>query len=305
MPHSRKPSRDKATRPDDGLTREQIDSFRKDGFLVLPNVIHGAELEALQEETLRLVERARDDPRDPDFKYRTHEVTGERVPFRIEYVIDKTSSAKALLGHPSVLRAVGQLQGPRFIPTWDSMVFKEEGQGAAIPWHRDAGRRHQLGDTPIFNVDFYLDASDRTNCLWAIPGSQRWSDDEAARTIDALSAGGFQTEGAVSLELAPGDVLLHDILTVHGSPPARSGLRRVLYFEFRPVDTELAIGPHVPEYVALKQCVLLAAIEERRRTSHARNERPFEYSGELLARGDEPLTTWRYPHEQFWRQASG
>jgi phytanoyl-CoA hydroxylase len=97
-------------------------------------------------------------------------------------------------------------------------------------------------------------------------------------------------------------VLLHDILLVHGSPPARSGLRRVLYFEFRPVETELRIGPHVPEYVGLKQRVLLAAIEERSRASGRRNERPFECGGELLATSDEQLTTWRYPHEQYWRR---
>lgn len=287
---------------EDRLTQGQIDSFRRDGLLVLRNLIQRDELETLRGETSRLVERARERPRDPDFKYHVHELTGQSVPFRVEYVVDKTSSAKALLGHPFVLRVVEQLQGPRFIPTWDSMVFKEEGHGAAVPWHRDAGRDHQLGDTPIFNVDFYLDASDRTNCLWAIPGSQRWSDDEATRAIDGLNAGGFRTDGAVPLELAAGDVLLHNILLVHGSPPARSGLRRVLYFEFRPVETELRIGPHVPEYVGLKQRVLLAAIEERSRASGRRNERPFEYSGELLANGDKQLTTWRFPHEQYRRR---
>src|SRR6185295_14368958 len=112
------------------------------------------------------------------------------------------------------------------------MVWKQPGAGAAIEWHRDADAEQcERGDgaRPIFNVDVYLDASDASNALWAIPGSQRWSDAEAARACAARNAaGGFRTDDAVALPLAAGDALLHDILLVHGSPAARSGLRRVL-----------------------------------------------------------------------------
>jgi phytanoyl-CoA hydroxylase len=286
------------------LTEQQLDLFRADGFLVLRGVIDQRELEALQAETLSLVERAERGGDDPDFKYRRHELTGERVPYRIEYVIDKAASCKALLGHPFLLQAVEQLQGPRFIPTWDSMVFKQAGAGAAIPWHRDAGRESTAVETPIFNVDVYLDASDRTNCLWALPGSQRWSDEEAARAVASLSEGGFRTEGAVPLELSPGDAVLHDILVVHGSPPAQSSLRRVLYFEFRPVALELELGPHVPQYVPLKQSVLIRSLVERARTPYGREGERFVYRGQLAPGADAPRSEWRFPHEDYWRAAA-
>lgn len=270
---------------------------------MIRGLLGGTELRALQADTLRLVETAAQGSVDPDFKYREHELTGESVPYRIEYVVAKTASCKALLGHPFVLRAVEQLQDRFFIPTWDSMVFKQAGAGAAVAWHRDASMEY-VADRPIFNVDIYLDPSDRTNCLWALPGSQEWSDRDATRAVEELSRGGFRTEGATPLELAPGDVLLHNILTVHGSPPAQSGLRRVIYLEFRPIDVELALGPHVPEYVPLKQRVLLAALAERARAPYAAGEERFVYRAAPTTPASAAAIEWRVPHEQYWRTAA-
>jgi phytanoyl-CoA hydroxylase len=278
----------------------QARRFREHGFLVVPDLLAGDELDALRRETLALVESAVERRGGPDVQYKRHDETGEEVPFRIEYVVDKTPACRALLGHPFVLRIVEKLQGPDFVPTWDSMVFKLGGAGAAIPWHRD-----ELIDyaptAPIFNVDFYLDASDSSNCLWAIPGSHRWSNAEVRAEVERLGRDGFQREG-VPLELQPGDVLLHDILVVHGSPPARSGLRRVLYYEFRPVELELEVGPHVPEYVLLKQAVLAACIRERAEAPYTVGEEPYVYAG---GAGLDRPATYRYTHERYLRSRPG
>ena len=113
--------------------------FRESGLLVLRGLLHGEELGALQSETRALVDRAASERvADHDFQYKRHETTGEEVPFRVEYVVERTRACKALLGHPFVLRSVEKLQGRDFVPTWDSMVFKLPGAGAAIEWHRDA-----------------------------------------------------------------------------------------------------------------------------------------------------------------------
>ncbi|MBA3245989.1 MAG: phytanoyl-CoA dioxygenase family protein [Actinobacteria bacterium] len=284
------------------ISDEQARFFRENGYLVLSQLLAAAELEALRSEMQVLVTSAVERTGDADFRYREHALTGEQVPFRIEYVIDKSAACRRLLGHPFVLGSVEKLQGPSFIPTWDSMVFKLEGAGAAIPWHRDAGLEQLLDERPIFNVDFYLDASDRTNCLWAIPGSHRFDEDEAQERLAELSADGFGTQfdggGAVSLELEPGDVLFHDILVLHGSPAAQSRLRRVLYYEFRPIDVELAIGPHTPDYIPLKQQVLAAC--QRERAQAFPDEEPFRYRPEPPVPDGEPAS-FRFPHEQFWR----
>jgi ectoine hydroxylase-related dioxygenase (phytanoyl-CoA dioxygenase family) len=289
------------------LSDAEAAAFRGAGALVVRGLLAPGELAALRAQTLPLVERAAAERvRDIDTQYKRHAASGREVPFRIEYVVDKLPACRALLGHPFVLRSVERLQGRDFVPTWDSMVFKLAGAGAAIDWHRDAGTDQCDPGVPIFNVDVYLDGSDASNCLWALPGSNRWSDAEAERECARRNAGGFATDGALRLPLEPGDALLHDILLVHGSPPAASGLRRVLYYEFRPADVERRRGPHTPDYLPLKQRVLLACLRDRAATPWARGEEPFDYRptgafpAPSLARG-EVLPTYRYPHHEHWR----
>jgi hypothetical protein len=44
--------------------------------------------------------------------------------------------------------------------------------------------------------------------------------------------------------MEPGDVLLHNVMVVHGSPrTVGKGLRRTIYYEFRPAEEILADGP--------------------------------------------------------------
>jgi phytanoyl-CoA hydroxylase len=297
----------------DCITDQQAQFFRDNGLLVIRNVLRGEELAAVQEQTIPLVRRAMDErPKDPDFMYKKHEITGQQVPFRVEYVIDKTAACKALLGHPFVLRSVEKLQGPNFIPTWDSMVFKQEGAGAAIPWHRDAGTGNGADRSYIFNVDFYLDGSDISNCLWEILGSNKWTAAEAEATVKKLNAaaGSFSTdERCVPILLNPGDVIFHNILVLHGSPAAQSKLRRVVYYEFRPGEIERELGPHTAEYIPIKQKVLLSCLRQRADATYARAEKPFEYrpSQEFTPpplNAEEALPTYRYPHEKFWRKPS-
>jgi len=292
------------------LTDEQVHQFREHGLLIVRNLLSAAELETLQRETLSLVERARreaaEDPFLEDYVYVKHAVTGNRVPSRVEYVIDKSPACRALLAQPFILRSVEKLQGPSFIPTWDSMVFKFPGEGAQIDWHRDASSAW-VQDRPIFNVDFYLDASDLSNCLWGIPGTHRLSDADASARIAELGAGGFGTTGALPIPMNPGDVLFHDILTLHGSPPARSNLRRVIYYEFRPIQTELELGPHTRDYVELKQRVLLDCLEFRRERPYARQEVRFSYAPESrFAPPESPPgpESLRVVHARHWRSTA-
>jgi ectoine hydroxylase-related dioxygenase (phytanoyl-CoA dioxygenase family) len=117
------------------------------------------------------------------------------------------------------------------------------------------------------------------NCLWAIPGSQKWPDFLAAQMIEHLTNdghslllldlyplfvnqltgsiifgfAGFKTSGAVPIEVEPGDCIFHNILLLHGSQSSTSPLRRTIYYEYRSIAQELKMGPHKPEYIPLKQ----------------------------------------------------
>lgn len=283
------------------ISAEQADFFHDKGYLVLPGVLADGELRALRSDMDELTDLGRATVRDdPDFMYAPGEKTGRPILRRIEYVIDKSEACRVLLGHPFILRSVERLVGKDLLPTWDSMVLKLPGEGIAVPWHRDAGTEFQ-GDTPVFNVDFYLDAADESTCVWVYPGSHRWPMEEVERVTKRE---GFSTEGAIPVPMQPGDVLLHNILVLHGSPTNTSGnLRRVLYYEFRTAHVEDTVGPHGPAYIPLKQRVLLSCLEKRAACPYAVGETPFVYDPPApyapeWAAGTE-LPTYRYPHHEF------
>ncbi len=301
----------------DCITDEQAQFFHDNGLLLIRNLLRGRELEELQKQTLPLVERSMSERvQDPDYFYTKHK-SGVETPFRIEYVVDKTQAGKVLAGHPFILKSVEKLQGPNFIPTWDSMVFKTPGKGATIAWHRDYAAG-MVENKPIFNVDFYLDGSDMSNCLWGILGSNLWEEKFTNERITYLNGGNndftqsdgtgeFRFEWAVPIPVDPGDVLFHNVMALHGSPSAQSKLRRVIYYEYRPIQTELALGPHRPEYIPVKQKLLQACLRERAHCDYVdKTEKPFVYQPDAQFASptlgpDEQLSTYRFLHGDYWK----
>ena len=260
------------------------EAFKRDGLLVIRGLLEADELTALRDDTAALIARVDEgDLRDCAFK--THGRSGRHVPFRIEYVVAKSLACQRLLGHPFVRFSMQRLLGDEILPTWDSMVFKQAGQGAEIPWHRDQRRGSITEDAPLaINVDFYLDPADDTNCLRGVPGSHLWTDTQAQAFIDGLGRDPYADDLAATLPMAPGDALLHNVFVLHGSPEAASSLRRVLYYEFRNRSGEALYGPHDAAYADLKEgayfyCQLLrsgggAAHAPALRIDHADHWRP-------------------------------
>ena len=299
----------------DSITPEQAAAFKAAGLLIIRKLVRGDELAALQRETLPFVENAlalcagRDESPAWDIHHilaMKHGQTGKLTPFRQEYVVNRSDACRLLLAHPFILKSVQLLQGSDFTATWDSMVFKSPGHGAIIPWHRD-GNPPAYEPSPVFNVDFYLDGSDTTNCVWGIPGSVHWTQDEAAaecRTRNTVPSG-FDATGAVPIPMAPGDVLFHDVKALHGSPWAQSVLRRVLYYEFRAADVILKNNLRNATYVKRKQMMLKSIIAERAADPRFAHEVPCAYApqqGEWnqleIPAGWKP-PTYQYAHEDY------
>jgi ectoine hydroxylase-related dioxygenase (phytanoyl-CoA dioxygenase family) len=239
------PSAPAGQAPDSRLSDDQIADFDRDGYLVLRNWIPAGLIADLQAATAGWMEQGRrlgsnvEDATSELSDFRFAHRDGHEVLFRVDYIHGKGSPVSLqLLGCPQVLAIASSLAGPDFVPTYESLVFKEAGDGAPIEWHQDAvhPRRYR-----IFNVDIYLDASrSGAGALRVVPGSQRQGADICALE----SAYGWAVPGAIEVEMEPGDVLVHDTMVVHGSPAATgNALRRTIYYEFRPAEQILAEGP--------------------------------------------------------------
>lgn len=239
------------------LTKEQVRFFDENGYLILKNWVTGPMLTRLQEaaerwiaegERLRAEEKAgtlspagADLLQDLVFAERRH---GE-VFFRVNYVHNKGEGASLeLLGSPQVLGVAESLCGPNFVPTYESLVFKKAGDGEKIPWHQDAVHTRTYRN---FNFDLYLDESKvGGGALRVVPRSQRAIHDACS----IAEQYGWDLPGVIHVEMEPGDVLLHDVMVLHGSERTLGGkLRRTLYYEFRAAEQILAEGPWDREWI--------------------------------------------------------
>lgn len=289
-----------------GLTLEHIAAFRNDGVLILRGLLDPAELAEAGKAVTELVDWSWTTDLGQDVIWTDAPDQPGAKPIRIEYVVDKSPALQVLAGHPLLLEAARALVGPALIPTWDSLVYKTTAGAPRLAWHRD-GEMYEdavavTGGGRVIDVGIYFDDAPQDNCVWAIPGSNYWPPEKAAKTMEELNASEWDSTGAVPAIMRPGDVLIHNILTLHAAPAVGPGAqRRVVYFEYRPAEVELLLGPHNRDYAGLKQQVLLECL--KRRAAHLPQERPFEYSpAEELRLWSEhaPITHFRYPHEQYW-----
>jgi hypothetical protein len=139
---------------------------------------------------------------------------GTKRTFIIPFV-DQSPGLCALLDHPGILAAVGNLLGPDFnYVSSDGNYYTGE-----TTWHRDSNYQ----SNSYIKLALYLDPVTKdTGCLRVIPGSHTetglatWND----MTLRAAEAhwGLSQRElPACPLESQPGDVLLFNHRTLHAS----------------------------------------------------------------------------------------
>lgn len=232
------------------LTPEQVAFFDRNGYLILRNWIPQDMLRRLQAAGDAWIQQGWDyqgssgpNPDLEDFHFADR--PSGRVMYRVNYLHNKGQAASLeLLGSPQVLAVAESLCGSNFVPTYESMVFKEANDGAPIIWHQDAvhPRRYR-----IFNYDLYLDRSTADGgALRVLPGTQANKQDFCKLAEDY----GWNPPGVTVVEMEPGDVLLHDVMVAHGSPEVEGKTRRrTLYYEFRAAEQILDEGPWDAEWV--------------------------------------------------------
>lgn len=241
------PSTPTVTPRDYHLTPEEIAHFDEHGYVILRNRIPAGLLAKLQDASTRWIAdgHALENETDGDGDYNFATRPSGRVLFRINYLHNKQEAASLeLLGSPEMLGIAESLAGPNFVPTYESLVFKNTGDGAPIDWHQDAVHPRNFR---IFNVDVYLDESRKgAGSLRVAPGSHK----QIVDVCQLQEEYGWDAPGVIQTELNPGDVLVHDVMLVHGSEATLANkLRRTIYYEFRSAEQILAEGPWDASFV--------------------------------------------------------
>lgn len=169
--------------------------------------------------------------------------------YRIDDVLERDPEAVLeLLGCPAMAAIARQCSGPGTVPLSVDIVCRYPHPHPPVPWHQDAGhpRTH-----PYLNVGIYLDDADAGDgCLRYVPRTQH-----ALLDITRIEeAHGWNPPGMVEVPARAGDILVQDMMVLHGAPPKRTpGPRRTVYVEFRPVEAIRRQGAQSEAWVHLRE----------------------------------------------------
>ena len=208
------------------LTKNEIRSYTRNGFVVPKFRLDNSDLEKLQNATLELMQTY---PHIP-----TEGLVSPHIFYAGSNRPDIHSKFLEICKLTPLLDIVNQLIGPDII-VWGSRIFSKAPQtGRATPWHQD-GEYWPIRPLATATVWIAIDESNEDNgCLKILTGSDR------AKTLlphQSLSGKGaaldkeikpelIKSRDVVSVPLQPGQMVIFDVFTAHGASPNLSNQRR-------------------------------------------------------------------------------
>jgi phytanoyl-CoA hydroxylase len=249
------------------LSTEQIELYRRDGYVVLPDFKSDAEMSEVRERALAIVDAFEPGNRRSIFTTRDQALStdayflasADQVSCFFEEEAfgsdGRLRQAKALsinkIGHAlhdrdpaferfsrgAALDAVARDLGLAEPLLWQSMyIFKQPGIGGEVGWHQDA--TFFLTD-PISVTTFWFALEDATldnGCLWLEPGGHRGPlrelfvrEGDAVRKTTLDATPWPSTDRAVPLPVRAGTLVCFHGLLPHYSGPNRSDRSRHAY----------------------------------------------------------------------------
>ena len=212
------------------LSEVQIAAYERDGFLAPVAAMSGAEARALRAR-LETIEAGTGGPLRGDLRHKAHLL----FPFLAE-----------LIRHPVILDAVEDLLGPDIL-CWNTNFFIKEAETPSfVSWHQDS-TYWGLSTPDVCTAWVALTPSTIENGAMAVIPKSHTMDQIPHR--DTFDRHNLLTRGqevavevdereAVPLVLQPGEMSLHHVRLVHGSPPNPSPDRRI-GFAIRYIPTSI------------------------------------------------------------------
>jgi phytanoyl-CoA hydroxylase len=233
------------------LSRDQVESYCRDGYLVVHDVLTATELENLREIVDGLVEASRsvtthDAVYDLESTHSPEEPRVRRIkePHSVHPAFRDIVFSKKIADILTPL--IGMTSGIRY--QTGKLNMKSAGHGAAVEWHQDWAFYPHTNDD-LLAIGLYLDDCGLDNGpLMVIPGSHTWpildhhADGVFCGAIDP-SATDVDFSKAVPLTGKAGSMTIHHVRMVHGSALNTSGRpRRLLLFQYTAVDAFPLLG---------------------------------------------------------------
>jgi hypothetical protein len=253
-------------KPTFALTSDQLEFYRKHGYLAIPSITTPEELEVLRKIHDEMFEAKLGFREGNHFDFAGDETNGE---FAYPQMLMPSNYRPELAD--TILRSRGLSIAQQILGTDAKFIldhaFRKPPGGPATPWHQDVafyqvGTRH---DT--FTIWVPLDDVDpRNGCMEFVPGSHQGpllrhrsiNDDPR---IHGIEAAGVNASRAVPCPLEAGGATLHHRSTLHYTAPNVAGAARRAYALIFGVKTKTVFVRSAHPWMAEKKT---ARIERER-----------------------------------------
>ena len=223
-----------------GIAPEQVEAYRRDGFVSGIAVISAAEAYAAMQ---KLAEYEADNGSTDALHMKSH------IYFAWLWKIAR---------NPIVLDAIRAIMGPDVLVLASRLWSKLPADEKFVSWHQDVNYFGIEPSDASANIWIALtDASEEAGCMRFIPGSQKAGllDHEITMASNNLLTRGQTVHGvdvtkAVPAPLRPGECSLHHGHVLHCSPPNLAGHRRVGF-------SMILMQPHVRSTTGRRTASLL------------------------------------------------
>ncbi len=232
------------------LSAQQIEAYRRDGYLVIPRLIQGEQLAELRRLTDQIVAEARGVAANDDLYdlEPSHSATLPRVRRLKPAIFKRYDFFRALTRDPKITALLTGLLGPNIRLYGGKLNMKSAGYGSPVEWHQDWAFYPHTNDD-VLATGIYLDDCDMDNGpLLVIPGSHHGpthdhhADGRFCGAFDPAIAG-IDVSKAVPLTGPAGSMTIHHARLVHGSALNRSNRqRRLLLHEYTAADAWPLMG---------------------------------------------------------------
>ena len=233
------------------INEQDVERYRREGFIVVPDVVSAEDIAELRAVTDEFVEASRQAREHTDVFDLEPGHRAEAPRLRRIKTPDKHHPAYArMVRHPKIVSVLQRLWGPNVRFDMSKLNLKAAGFGSPVEWHQDWAFYPPTNDD-LAAVGIMLDDFTAHNgSMLVIPGSHTgkvYDHHAQGHFVGGIDpeASGIDFSKAVMCTGRAGSITVHHVRLVHGSSANVSGRpRRFLLHQYRAADAWPLI--HVP-----------------------------------------------------------
>jgi ectoine hydroxylase-related dioxygenase (phytanoyl-CoA dioxygenase family) len=216
------------------LTEEELKSYRKNGYLIIREIIKPDGLKQIQDECMSAWSKEKESF-DPNKSWLQNSL--------LVNIHHQAATVKDYYFNGPLVDIASEIIGPNIKGATSQLTFKMKGNTKPFGWHQDNG----YGELDPYNALTTLTALDDTDrgngCLWLIPGSHKGGQVRVYQNEDQKKS---QSEIivdaddslAIPMEMKAGDALIFNCWMLHKSDGNMSETRdrRILFLRYADAD---------------------------------------------------------------------